>query len=203
MVGIVVAFKQHNVRDGIYGSPNIGLKNFEFLFKTNDAWLITRNAILYNLVFIVLGTVLAIAVAILLNEIRSRPAKQLYQNLYPHPLPDLYGGGQLFGLRVFERRQRLFEQFHSGCPGEGTHQLVQRPPILALHSGSRLLSGAGWGSPASRKAVAICLFVSSPRKPFPHACSRNCRYRVLSASGRSGFSFLRIQSRVQSTEGTG
>lgn len=79
MAGIVVAFKQYNVRDGIYGSPNIGLKNFEFLFKTNDAWLITRNTILYNLVFIVLGTVLAIAVAILLNEIRSKQAKQLYQ----------------------------------------------------------------------------------------------------------------------------
>ncbi len=79
MAGIVVAFKQYNVRDGIYGSPNIGLKNFEFLFKTNDAWLITRNTILYNLVFIVLGTVLAIAVAILLNEIRNKQAKQLYQ----------------------------------------------------------------------------------------------------------------------------
>lgn len=79
MAGIVVAFKQYNVQDGIYGSPNIGLKNFEFLFKTNDAWIITRNTILYNLVFIALGTVLAIAVAILLNEIRSKQAKQLYQ----------------------------------------------------------------------------------------------------------------------------
>lgn len=81
MTGIVVAFKQYNVRDGLYNSPNIGLKNFEFLFKTNDAWLITRNTILYNLVFIVLGTVLAIAVAIILNEIRSKQAKQVYQTV--------------------------------------------------------------------------------------------------------------------------
>lgn len=79
MTGIVVAFKQYNVRDGLYKSPNIGFKNFEFLFKTNDAWLITRNTILYNLLFIFLGTVLAIAVAIILSEIRSRAAKQFYQ----------------------------------------------------------------------------------------------------------------------------
>lgn len=81
MAGIVVAFKQYNVRDGIYKSPGIGLKNFEFLFRTNDAWLITRNTILYNLVFIVLDAVLAIAVAIILNEITNKRAKQAYQTL--------------------------------------------------------------------------------------------------------------------------
>ncbi len=81
MAGIVVAFKQYNVRDGIYKSPNIGLKNFEFLFRTSDAWLITRNTIFYNLVFIVLDAVLAIAVAIILNEITNKKAKQAYQTL--------------------------------------------------------------------------------------------------------------------------
>lgn len=81
MAGITVAFKQYNVRDGIYKSPGVGLKNFEFLFKTNDAWLITRNTILYNLVFIVLDAVLAITIAIILNEIASKKAKQFYQTV--------------------------------------------------------------------------------------------------------------------------
>ena len=81
MTGIVVAFKQYNLRDGIYGSPWIGLSNFEYLFKNQDAWVMTRNTIGYNLVFIVLGTVLAIAVAIILNEVRAQAAKQLYQTL--------------------------------------------------------------------------------------------------------------------------
>ena len=58
-----------------------GLKNFEFLFKTKDAWTITRNTLGYNIIFIVLGTVLAIAVAILLNEIRSTMGKKVYQTL--------------------------------------------------------------------------------------------------------------------------
>lgn len=81
MTGIVVAFKQYNVRSGLYHSPNIGFKNFEFLFKTNDAWIIVRNTLLYNLAFIVIGTVCAIIVAILLNEVKSTAAKQIYQTV--------------------------------------------------------------------------------------------------------------------------
>ena len=81
MAGIVIAFKRYNALQGIWKSPFCGFKNFEFLFRTSDAWLITRNTILYNLAFIVLGTVLAIAVAILLNEIQSKAAKQLYQTV--------------------------------------------------------------------------------------------------------------------------
>lgn len=81
MFGIQIAFRQYNARDGVFGSPWIGLDNFEFLFKNNDALIMTRNTLLYNLVFIVLGTVLAIAVAIILNEIRSKSAKQVYQTV--------------------------------------------------------------------------------------------------------------------------
>ena len=81
MFGIQIAFRQYNARDGIYGSPWCGLDNFEFLFRTDDAFVMTRNTLLYNLVFIVLGTVLAIAVAIILNEVRSKSAKQVYQTV--------------------------------------------------------------------------------------------------------------------------
>ena len=81
MFGIQIAFRQYNARDGIYGSPWCGFKNFEFLFRTNDAFIMIRNTLLYNLVFITLGTLRAVAVAIILNEIRSKKAKQLYQTV--------------------------------------------------------------------------------------------------------------------------
>lgn len=81
MAGLVVAFKQYNAQRGIFGSKFIGLKNFEFLFKTQDAWVITRNTILYNFIFIILGTAFAVFVAILLNEIRSERAKKFYQTV--------------------------------------------------------------------------------------------------------------------------
>ena len=57
--GVSLAFRQYNFQKGIYGSPFIGLKNFKFLFASKDAWIIMRNTIGYNLIFIVLGTVCA------------------------------------------------------------------------------------------------------------------------------------------------
>jgi putative aldouronate transport system permease protein len=81
MTGIVLAFKKYDMRKGMYLSPNIGLKNFEFLFKTKDAFTITRNTLGYNLVFIILGTLVAIVMAILLNEIKNEKAKKTYQTL--------------------------------------------------------------------------------------------------------------------------
>jgi putative aldouronate transport system permease protein len=81
MAGIIIAFKNINWIRGILGSKWVGLSNFEYLFKTKDAWIITRNTLGYNFVFIVLGTVLAITVAILLNEIRSKKAKMFFQTI--------------------------------------------------------------------------------------------------------------------------
>lgn len=81
MAGLIIAFKQVNWNKGILNSDWVGFANFEYLFKTKEAWIITRNTLLYNAVFIILGTVLAITVAILLNEIRSNRLKKMYQTV--------------------------------------------------------------------------------------------------------------------------
>lgn len=81
MFGIQIAFRKYNAREGVYGSPWCGLENFEFLVRTKDAGIMIRNTLLYNLVFIVLGTILAVAAAIILNDIRSQKAKKLYQTI--------------------------------------------------------------------------------------------------------------------------
>ena len=78
--GLVLAFKKYNAKKGIFGSPFVGLKNFKYLFVTKDAFIITRNTILYNLAFIVINTILAITVAILLAEMTSK-MKKVYQCL--------------------------------------------------------------------------------------------------------------------------
>ncbi|ROR97219.1 putative aldouronate transport system permease protein [Salana multivorans] len=77
--GSYVAFTNYNYRDGIFGSPFVGLKNFEFLIKSGQLWLLTRNTILYNVAFIVLGNILQIALAIMLNEIRLKYFKKVSQ----------------------------------------------------------------------------------------------------------------------------
>ncbi|MBO4377146.1 MAG: sugar ABC transporter permease, partial [Lachnospiraceae bacterium] len=78
--GLVLAFKKYNAKQGIFGSKFVGFKNFKYLFKTNDAFIITRNTILYNAVFIIVNTILAVFVAIMLAEMTSR-LKKVYQCL--------------------------------------------------------------------------------------------------------------------------
>jgi len=81
MAGIIIAFKNINYAKGILGSDWIGFKNFEFFLKTPDAWLITRNAILYNAAFIVLGTIAAVGVAVLLDGLRTKKTSRFYQGV--------------------------------------------------------------------------------------------------------------------------
>jgi putative aldouronate transport system permease protein len=78
--GLVLAFKNFNARKGVYGSDWAGLENFKFLFSTQDAFIITRNTLLYNLVFIILNAVCAIAVAIILSELTHK-IKKVYQSV--------------------------------------------------------------------------------------------------------------------------
>ncbi|MBQ6551085.1 MAG: sugar ABC transporter permease [Lachnospiraceae bacterium] len=81
MFGLIIAFKKINFSKGILGSDWAGFDNFKFLFKTKDAWIITRNTLLYNIVFIVLNLVLGVLFAIVLNEIRSNVLKKSYQTI--------------------------------------------------------------------------------------------------------------------------
>jgi putative aldouronate transport system permease protein len=77
--GIWIAFTDFNYRDGIFGSDFVGFRNFEFLIKSGQLWSLTRNTVLYNVAFIVLGNVLQVALAIMLNEIRMKYFKKISQ----------------------------------------------------------------------------------------------------------------------------
>lgn len=81
LYGMLLAFKKLDVRKGIFGSEWVGLKNFEFLFSSNTAFKIIRNTIGYNLVFLIVGTAIAVALAILLNEVRLKGFKKFYQSM--------------------------------------------------------------------------------------------------------------------------
>ena len=80
MFGIFIAFKSFSYKKGIFKSPWCEFKNFEFLFKTKDAFIMTRNTLLYNLAFIVLGTVLAIFIAVLLNTLGESIRTKFFQS---------------------------------------------------------------------------------------------------------------------------
>lgn len=81
MTGLVIAFKRFDYSKGIWGSDWAGFSNFTYLFKTNDAFNIIRNTIGYNFVFILLGTVVAVTIAIMLNFLRGSMNKKIYQTV--------------------------------------------------------------------------------------------------------------------------
>lgn len=81
MTGIVMAFKKYNYAGGIWGSPWNGLKNFEFFFKSGQAGLVTRNTVLYNIAFIVVGTLTQVAVAVFLTEIHGKRFRKITQSM--------------------------------------------------------------------------------------------------------------------------
>ncbi len=79
--GIYVAFVKYNYRDGIFGSKFVGMKNFEFLAQSGKLLELTKNTILYNVAFIILGNLVAVLVAILLNEMQSKWFKKVSQTM--------------------------------------------------------------------------------------------------------------------------
>ncbi len=87
MGGLIAAFKQVNFADGIYGSPwaDPWYKNFIYLFTTKDAFVITRNTILYNFAFILVNNIFGIIIAIFISDVRSKAAKKVYQSAVLFP----------------------------------------------------------------------------------------------------------------------
>ena len=85
MVGIAIAFKKVDYAKGILASPWVGFDNFKMLFQSNgnfftsNAWIITRNTLLYNLVFIVLGVFTGVVVGICLAGITRKFLQKFFQ----------------------------------------------------------------------------------------------------------------------------
>ena len=102
--GIWVAFVRYNYRKGIFGSDFIGLDNFKFLMTSGKLLELTRNTVLYNLVFILLGNFLAVFVAILLNEMRSKYFKKVSQTIMflPYFISQVLVGILVFNLLNYD-----------------------------------------------------------------------------------------------------
>ena len=92
MGGIILAFKNYKINprnpsfiSNLLSSKWVGFKNFEFLFKTNDAWIMFRNTLGYNVVFIILGVIIPVAFAIMMNELTRKFVRKTYQTMMFFP----------------------------------------------------------------------------------------------------------------------
>lgn len=92
MGGIILAFKDYKINprnpsfiNNLISSKWVGLDNFKFLFMTDDAKIMFRNTLAYNIVFIILGIIIPVAFAIMLNEITKKFVAKSYQTMMFFP----------------------------------------------------------------------------------------------------------------------
>ena len=92
MGGIVLAFKDYKINprnpsfiSNLINSKWVGFKNFEYLFKTDATWIMFRNTLAYNVVFIILGVIIPVAFAIMMNEFTKKHMKKAYQTMMFFP----------------------------------------------------------------------------------------------------------------------
>ena len=79
MFGLIIAFKDYKFNLGIFGSKWNGLDNFRFLFESNTFGTLVKNTIGYNFIFIIVGTISAIFVALMLDVMKNKIFIKFYQ----------------------------------------------------------------------------------------------------------------------------
>lgn len=81
MAGIVLAFKSFDFAKGMFGSPWVGFENFRFFFISGQAFVVTRNTVLYNAAFIIVNMTLEITIAVFLSELYNKYFKKVTQTV--------------------------------------------------------------------------------------------------------------------------
>jgi putative aldouronate transport system permease protein len=100
MAGEIIAFKNYRLADGLWGSPWVGLEQFEKLFSSRDFFIVLKNTLLLNLYTLLFGFPAPIILALMLNEVRVEWYKRTLQNLLyiPHFISWIVLGSIIYAL---------------------------------------------------------------------------------------------------------
>lgn len=146
MPGIYVAFVDFNFNAGIFKSTFVGLSNLKFIFMSGKLGMLVRNTILYNLAFIVTSTIVQIAIAVLINEVRSRHFRKYTQSFMILPNFISYVLVGLFSFAIFNSSNGVLNMV-LGAFGADPVNVYSSPaawPFILVFV--NLWKGAGYGS---------------------------------------------------------
>ncbi len=103
MGGIIIAFKKYTY-SGVFASEWIGFENFELFVESGKMLSLTRNTLIYNIVFIIVGVVTRIAFAIMITEMWTKYYKRTLQSIMmlPHFLSWVVIGGLAYNMLNYE-----------------------------------------------------------------------------------------------------
>lgn len=147
MIGLVMAFQDYNVNLGMFGSKFVGFANFKYLFTTTDAWIITRNTVCYNLVFMVVNNCLAMAMAMLLSELTARRYAKVLQTIYMLPYFLSWTVVAIVVTAFLDRDKGLVNQIIKAMGGTGKTNWYQQKALWPfLLVGLNAWKGVGYGT---------------------------------------------------------
>lgn len=146
MYGMIIAFKDYNVVKGIWESPWVGLKHFEFLFTYPDFYRIVANTLIINVYELLFAFPAPIIIALLLNEMKNMIFKRTIQTVvyFPHFLSWVVFGGIV--IQLLNPNDGLINQLRGLFGMEPIHYITHSEyfrPIVIL---SLILKESGWGA---------------------------------------------------------
>lgn len=146
MGGLVIAFKDYNFADGVFGSPWVGLENFKLLFRGTNTLNIIRNTFVLSLLRLVCGFPAPIILALLLNEVRNAAYKKTLQTvLYiPHFFSWVIMGGII--TSIFAQETGVVNRFVQMVTGEAYPFMYRIGSWIAIFIGSDVWKSAGFGT---------------------------------------------------------
>lgn len=146
MPGLIIAFQDFNFVDK-YRSPFVGLNNFKFYFSSSYAFKTTLNTLIININYLFWGTLLAVAVSIMLNEIKGKVSKKVYQNaiFIPYFISSVVVG-KLVKLILFSDSLGVVNQVLTSLGLEAVRWSTKSLPWLFIVIGAHLWQSTGYSS---------------------------------------------------------
>ncbi|WP_245976012.1 ABC transporter permease [Paenibacillus prosopidis] len=146
MGGIIIAFKDFNLRDGIFGSPWVGMDNFVQLFNQAQSLQIIRNSFMISILGLAVGFPVPIILAIMLNEVRKMWFKRVVQTLVylPHFLSWVIVGGIV--LSLFALESGTINRWLEGILAEPYPFMYEKVSWLIIYLGSGVWKEMGFAA---------------------------------------------------------
>lgn len=147
MAGLYMVFTKYNFKDGIFGSPFVGLQNFKFFFMNLDSAIrATRNTLVINLVSMLVGTCCNVGLAIILNEIGNKYYKKVTQSvmLFPHFVSWIVVG--VIAQGILDSDKGLLNQLIIACGGKGINWYMEAKYWWFILIFTNIWKGMGYNS---------------------------------------------------------
>ncbi|ASA21650.1 ABC transporter permease [Paenibacillus donghaensis] len=143
--GLIMAFQDYNIFEGIRGSEWVGLDVFRFIFQQDSFYRALKNTLVLNVLDLIAGFPAPILLAILLNEVRQAKFKKLTQTvLYlPHFMSWVIIGGIVY---LMFSNSGMVNNFMASLGLEKIEFLSQKTPWLITYISVGVWQNVGWGT---------------------------------------------------------